>query len=357
MTGIGELLILWYNGHKRGLPWRETNDPYHVWVSEVILQQTRVDQGLGYYHRFIDIFPDIKTLADAPADQVLRAWQGLGYYRRAQNLHKAARVVQEMHQGVLPLTWAELRKLPGIGDYTAGAIASICAGERVPAIDGNVKRVISRLHNLNFSLDNPAGLKLLKTLALDIMEGEDPGTMNNALMEFGALQCTPANPDCERCPLAAHCMALIAGTAGELPVKPLRKPLRKRHFHYLVFTWQESGALGMLVRKRGDKDIWAGMYEFPYIETNDTENGDQVFIPDPEMWCRLPEGTEARSTTAPYQHQLTHQLIVARFYHYSLPGSPEDHHPDLIRVTQDGFRELARPRLILKYLEDSFISL
>ncbi|MFO7721961.1 MAG: A/G-specific adenine glycosylase [Bacteroidales bacterium] len=354
MTNPGDLIFLWYNRHHRALPWRETNDPYHVWVSEVILQQTRVEQGLGYYQRFIHLFPDIQTLAEADTDQVLRAWQGLGYYRRALNLQRAARIVTENLEGVLPLSWTELRKLPGIGDYTASAIASICAGERRPAIDGNVKRVIARLHNLHLNLDSRAGLELVRTLVLELMEGKDPGLMNNALMEFGALQCTPRSPGCISCPLHEHCLALRAGTVELLPLKQERKEIRKRHFFYYVFTWDENDSLHMLVRKRGYDDIWAGMYEFPCIETVDSEFNHDLFRPATEPWCEVPEGTPVMSRDEPYRHQLTHQLIVARFFHFPLPAAPAWHHPDLIRVSRTEIAALAKPKLILKYLGDSF---
>jgi A/G-specific adenine glycosylase len=353
MRTIGDKIILWYNKRKRSLPWRETNDPYHIWVSEVILQQTRVEQGLAYYHRFIHLFPDIQALASATTDQVLRAWQGLGYYRRALNLHRAAGIVMQQYGGVLPLSWYELQKLPGIGDYTASAISSICAREHRPAIDGNVKRVLSRLFNLTDVVDNPFGLQIYKRLGSDIMDGQDPGVMNNAMMEFGALQCTPQSPDCGVCPLQEDCQALRAGTVDSLPVKQPRRAAKKRFFNYLVITWHDEGSTNLLVRRRDHRDIWGGMYEFPFIETEADSVTTGSPAPDPAVWCSVPDGHLSVMVSDLYPHQLTHQLINARFYHYHLPAAPSRHHPGLISVNMAMFETLAKPRLILKYLEDS----
>ncbi|MBT8395788.1 MAG: A/G-specific adenine glycosylase [Gemmatimonadetes bacterium] len=261
MADIRRLLLAAYDAGKRSLPWREETDPYRIWVSEVMLQQTRVETVIPYYERWLERFPDIEALAEAQDDDVLRAWQGLGYYSRARRLHQGARIVKERYSGTLPRNSEGLRELPGVGQYTAGAVASIAFGEAVPALDGNVKRVFSRLYDL---VDpRPADLQ---GLGQDLVDRERPGDFNQALMELGALTCLPRTPRCEECPLETQCLALARGTVGERPSTRPRKTIPEKDVDVLVASAEDGkGGFHFLLRKRPDKGLLAGMWEFPDV--------------------------------------------------------------------------------------------
>ena len=248
------------------LPWRETTDPYRIWLSEVILQQTRVQQGMDYYLRFVARFPDVRTLAEASEDEVLLYWQGLGYYSRARNLHKAAKMVVEQGWEPFPKTFEQVRSLPGIGEYTAGAIMSFAYDAPYPAADGNVYRVLSRLFDCDEPFDTTAGKKIFRQYAWDLLDTQHPRIHNSALMEFGALYCTPTGMDCEHCPLSANCLASKHGTASLLPVRKPRPTLRDRYFHYTVYRTADGMTL---LHQRTEKDIWQHLYEFPIEESNE----------------------------------------------------------------------------------------
>jgi A/G-specific adenine glycosylase len=349
-----QLLYIWYMDHKRDLPWRTTSNPYHIWVSEVILQQTRIDQGLGYYDRFLERFPDIQSLATAEEGEVLRLWQGLGYYRRAINMHKAARLVMDRHNGEMPVDYQSLITLPGIGDYTASIISSVCSGEQRPALDGNVKRFISRLFHLTENPESTTGKRVFKAMASLMMSGRDPGLANNAMMEFGALQCIPQKPACGVCPFRGTCLALKDQQVHLLPAKAAKRTIRKRYFTYCIFSWYDQNQEYLLVRKRHDQDIWANMYEFPYIEyeTGDEEPG----ITDSAIsgWCLAPSGTILAHSPRHYTHPLTHQLITASYLHFRLPSPPARIGDGLMAVTQTEFQAMAKPKLIIRMLKDGF---
>jgi len=262
LSWFSAALAPWYLANRRDLPWRRTRDPYRIWLSEVILQQTRVDQGLPYYLRFLDRFPNVRSLATAEEEQVLRLWQGLGYYSRARNLLVAARQVEQVYAGKFPTTFDGLRALRGIGDYTAAAIASIAFGEKQALVDGNVYRVLARMFGIRTPVDSSAGAKEFRTLANKLIPTEKPGDHNQAVMELGATVCTPREPRCSNCPLAAKCIARREERILELPVKQGRNKIRSRHFNYLV--WERKG--GTVLRKRVEKDIWLGLYEPPLYE-------------------------------------------------------------------------------------------
>lgn len=251
-------LLAWFGSRARDLPWRETSDPYRVWVSEVMLQQTRVDTVIPYYHRWLERFPDLGSLARAPEEEVLGVWAGLGYYSRARNLHRAARVVRERHQGQVPRDPGELRALPGVGEYTVGAVASIAFGLPLPAVDGNVRRVMARL------TDSPDPSRAeLRRWAADLVDPDRPGDFNQALMELGATVCTPRSPECGLCPVADSCSARRAGTQGERPV-PLRRPkLREVAWGVAVLLAQGPDSVRALVRRRDPDGLLGGMWEFP----------------------------------------------------------------------------------------------
>ncbi|MBK6829719.1 MAG: A/G-specific adenine glycosylase [Flavobacteriales bacterium] len=256
-------LLPWYAEHKRPLPWRETRDPYRIWLSEVILQQTRVEQGREYWHRFVETYPTVAELAAATEDQVLRLWQGLGYYSRARNLRTAAKQVVEEHMGGFPDSYEGLKGLKGVGEYTAAAIGSIAFGLVEPVVDGNVYRVLARVFGIDTPIDSTAGRKQFRELAAALIDHEQPGEHNQAVMELGATVCTPLKPTCGECPLARKCIARATDRIDKLPVKTGKTKVRTRHFNYLHI---ERGDKTFL-RKRTGKDIWHGLYELPLIET------------------------------------------------------------------------------------------
>ncbi len=259
VADIRRLLLAAYDAGKRTLPWRGETDPYRIWVSEVMLQQTRVETVIPYYERWVERFPDLDALAEAEEDEVLRAWQGLGYYSRARRLHQGARLVKERYSGTLPRNSEGLRELPGVGQYTAGAVASIAYGEVVPAVDGNVKRVFSRL----FDLPDPTPGQFQR-LAGELVDSRRPGDFNQALMELGALTCLPRSPRCDACPLVSHCLALARGTVGERPARKPKKEVPVQEVEVLVAVVRDgSGCPHFLMQKRADEGLLAGMWEFP----------------------------------------------------------------------------------------------
>lgn len=256
-------IISWYIQNKRHLPWRTTKDPYKIWLSEIILQQTRIEQGLPYYLRFIEAYPTVFHLAKAADEDVLKLWQGLGYYTRARNLHATAKHVATSLNGVFPETYTDLLTLKGVGDYTASAIASICYNEPAPVVDGNVYRVLSRYFNVDIPINSTEGIKYFKELAKELMYSKDPSTYNQAVMEFGAIQCKPKSPHCGACPLNSSCGALQNNKVAQLPVKLKKGKIRTRFFNYLVIT---NGS-ELLLQKRTGNDIWQHLYQFPLVET------------------------------------------------------------------------------------------
>lgn len=256
---------LWYSKFKRELPWRDTRDPYFIWLSEIILQQTRVDQGLAYYLKFTDQFPTVIHLANATEDQVLKLWQGLGYYSRARNLYFTAKIIKEQYYGKFPESYHRLLTLKGIGEYTAAAIASIAFHEPVAAVDGNVFRLLSRYFGIGDPIDTGAGKKTFTQLAAQLIQGTDPGMHNQAMMEFGALQCTPQKPNCLDCPLKDRCYAYSTNRIAEFPAKLKKTKQRDRYFNYFIFFKDEN----TWIKKRQNQDIWKNLYEFPLVETSE----------------------------------------------------------------------------------------
>lgn len=307
MNSVADILLDWYAREGRDLPWRRTRDPYRIWLSEVILQQTRVAQGTEYYLRFTERFPDVASLAAAPEDEVLKLWQGLGYYSRARNLHAAARQVVERFGGRFPVALEEVRSLRGVGDYTAAAICSAAYDAPCAVVDGNVYRVLARLFDLDAPIDSTAGKRAFAELAQLQLDTAHPGRYNQAIMDFGALRCIPSSPRCEACPLAGRCLALAAGTVAARPVKQSKTKVRDRWFNYLHISSGDR----TLLRRRERRDIWQGLYEFPLIET---EGPAEL----PEL-VRLPQFREllgdapwhlVRSIPLP-KHQLSHQTLHA----------------------------------------------
>lgn len=255
----------WYSNNKRILPWRETKNPYYIWLSEIILQQTQVKQGLPYYEAFVAQYPTIFDLANAKESSVLKLWQGLGYYSRARNLHASAKYVANEFKGEFPNTYKDLLKLKGVGDYTASAIASICFNETTAVVDGNVYRVLSRYFGIDTPINSSKGAKEFKALAQELIDENNPADFNQAIMEFGAIQCKPKKPDCQTCPFQDSCIAFNNNTIGDLPVKIKSLKAKKKFFNFLIFISEDGRTI---LEKREGKGIWQNLYQFPLIETN-----------------------------------------------------------------------------------------
>jgi len=350
---ITEILLSWYGQNKRDLPWRETPDPYKIWLSEVILQQTRVSQGLDYYLHFVERFPDVRSLAAASEDEVLKLWQGLGYYSRARNLHHAAKTIVNEYNGVFPGSYSLLLKLKGIGEYTAAAIASIAFDEAVPVVDGNVARVLSRLFALEEPVDTPAGRRLLRQLAEDLISRDAPATFNQAIMEFGALHCTPSSPGCSDCPLRMHCEAYQKGKTEDFPRKLLKTKVKVVYFQYMVVTFTENGEDYMLLRKREQHGIWKNLFDFPSMESDHEPDVSELIRS--EVFRSLTQGNDPGPITPSklYKHQLTHRCIYARFFRIRLEHPPGNT-CSYIPVRWPELNGYPVPRLIEKYLEEFF---
>lgn len=321
---LSKQLVYWYLHNKRNLPWRDTNNPYTVWLSEIILQQTRVDQGTSYYFQFIKNFPTVFDLASASEEQVLKLWQGLGYYSRARNLHFSAKYIVNELNGNFPATYKDLLKLKGVGDYTASAIASICFNEPAAVVDGNVYRVLSRYFGIDTAINSSAGIKIFKQLAQQLIDDKNPGTHNQALMEFGALQCKPSNPDCGVCPLNSSCFALAKNRVKALPVKEKQTKINTRHFNYLVIHSSDHKTI-IVKRETG---IWQNLYEFPLIESDG--NIDIKLLLEHTIFKELFEGLSVTVKLFDKEvivHKLTHQHIHTKFWvvtttesdHFSIP--------------------------------------
>jgi A/G-specific adenine glycosylase len=306
-------LLSWYRKNKRNLPWRGIRDPYKVWLSEIILQQTRVDQGMAYYHAFIENYPSIDRLAAASEDHVLKTWEGLGYYSRARNLHFTARKIVNELGGKFPNTHAGLLELKGVGDYTASAISSICFDEAQPVVDGNVYRFLSRYFGINTPIDSTQGKKEFRAVAEELITKKNPGEFNQAMMEFGARQCKPVSPDCGECVFRLSCVALKKKLVNQLPVKDKKTKVTDRYFYYLVL---KNGG-NAFIRQRKGKGIWQGLYEFPLMECT-ADNG----APKLSEWKKVIGNIPAKISAASKEHIhiLSHQKLHIRFVRAEVKG-------------------------------------
>jgi A/G-specific adenine glycosylase len=309
---FSNILIYWYLQNKRDLPWRNTKNPYFIWLSEIILQQTRVNQGLDYYTKFITSFPTIFDLANASEESVLKLWQGLGYYSRARNLHYSAKYIVKELNGNFPGCYNDLIKLKGVGDYTASAIASICFNEPTAVVDGNVYRVLARYFGLNTPINSTKGIKEFKQLSQLLQDPEKPDMHNQAIMEFGAVQCKPQNPDCNGCPLNNSCIAWQKNQVDSFPVKEKKKSVKKRYFNYLVICDIEGR---ILLKQRRNKDIWQGLYEFPLVETpNEIQQNELVNTPNFNKIVPNKKASISLFNTGDIIHKLTHQHLYTKFW-------------------------------------------
>ena len=319
-------LLQWFKNNGRSLPWRETKDAYAIWLSEVILQQTRIVQGMSYWERFMAQWHTVNDLAAATEDEVLKAWQGLGYYSRARNLHTAAQQVVEL--GGFPQTFKELKTLKGVGDYTAAAIASIAFGEPVAVVDGNVYRVLSRYFGIDTPIDSTEGKKEFQALAQSLLPINEPADYNEAIMDFGATQCTPNSPHCSTCPLCETCVAFHEQRINELPVKSKKVKQRERHFTYLYIEYEGKIA----VHQRGAGDIWQGLWEFPQAE--------QLTSSEDSAWKN-----EAQLLQKRVKHILTHQILLADIYLWRPKNRPQLP-SEFIWIEKQDLENYALPRLI-----------
>ncbi|XLS28855.1 A/G-specific adenine glycosylase [Flavobacteriaceae bacterium M23B6Z8] len=340
---FSEVILSWYAIHKRELPWRKTKNPYFIWLSEIMLQQTRVAQGLPYYLKFTERFPTVFDLAKAPEDEVLKMWQGLGYYSRARNLHYTAKHIANQFNGIFPDSYKELVKLKGVGDYTASAIASICFNEATPVVDGNVYRVLARYFGIDLPINSTEGVKYFKEIATVHMGTKDPGTYNQAIMEFGANQCKPQSPDCSNCPLAVDCVALASGKVKELPVKLKKNKVKKRFFNYLLVHDGDTA----LLQQRLKKDIWQHLFEFPLIESD--QEIDKVQIREHQILQEVTKGKnfelELYNKTSKV-HKLSHQHIYTRFWIVKLQESLNE------GIALERLKDYAVPVLIANFVEE-----
>lgn len=340
-------LLAWYGRNRRFFPWRDTREPYIIWISEVILQQTRIVQGHDYFLRFVERFPDVETLAEATEDEVLKCWQGLGYYSRARNLHKAARQVVEL--GKFPDDYEGIRRLKGVGDYTAAAIASFAYGLPYAVVDGNVYRVLSRYFGITEPIDTTQGKKYFAALAQDLLpKGPEGADYNQAVMDFGAIQCVPRSPDCSKCPLVGSCVAFHSGQVHNFPVKEKALKVKERYLHYIYI--QAEGET-VLFRREGN-DIWRGLYEPFLVETEEflaaSDFLGSSFLPEfcrgRGVWSVLQENV---------RHQLTHRTLVCNFYRLDLDKKPDDvdFRKEAVWVSPENLSEYAIPRLVSMLFE------
>lgn len=346
-------LLRWYPSNRRELPWRNTEDPYIIWLSEIILQQTRVAQGLPYFRNFLEKFPTVHALAEAPEQDVLRCWQGLGYYSRARNLHACAKFIVAHYDGRFPATYKGLLTLKGVGPYTAAAIASFAFKEQVAVVDGNVFRVLSRFFGIEDDIGSSTGKKVFDKLANQLIPASSPDTYNQAIMEFGALQCVTKHPDCSICPLQSGCFASTKGLVGGLPVKAGKTKTRKRYFRYYYIRCGTD----VVVNHRQGNDIWKGLVDFPLEEYNQDPVGQQeessllrelqAFIPV----VTFPE-------VKPYKHILSHQVLMASFVTIDISTSLRNRLKTwaeacgYLLVDGGELESLGKPILIVKYLTD-----
>ncbi|MCX2838700.1 A/G-specific adenine glycosylase [Salinimicrobium sp. MT39] len=303
-------LINWYLDNKRDLPWRRTKDPYQIWLSEIILQQTRVEQGKPYYFKFLKAYPNVLALANASEEEVLKLWQGLGYYSRARNLHFTAKYIAFDLGGSFPASYKELVKLKGVGDYTAAAIASICYEEPQAAVDGNVYRVLARIFGIDTPTNSSQGIKEFRQLAQKVINKDEPANFNQALIEFGSEQCKPRRPLCGSCPFVTTCVAFNQDRIGELPVKLKKQKIKKRHFNYLVYISEEGKTI---MNQRRGKGIWEGLYEFPLVETASEAQLENLVADVPAEYSVINK-EPVLYNDLPVVHKLSHQHIYTKFW-------------------------------------------
>ena len=343
---FSRIVLYWYISNQRDFPWRKSKSAYRVWLSEIILQQTKTSQGLSYYNKIIKTFPTIKELAEASEEQILKLWQGLGYYSRARNLHFTAKYIQNNLDGVFPNDYNSLIKLKGIGPYTAAAISSICFNEKRAAVDGNVYRILARVFNIDTAINSSKGIKTFQELANSLISDRNPGDYNQSMMDIGATICTPKNPKCNQCPLNSICHAHDNNTFDNLPVKIKKKKIKHRNFNYLCIEYNGN----FLMKKRTQKDIWKNLYDFPLIE------GDRIpqenDIDYKKLLNSILENEIIAEKTKHYKHQLSHQKLHITIKYIKTKKLYNDN--DFLKVNRRQVKELPFPKPIERFFEELF---
>ena len=338
-------IVAWYLKNKRDLPWRGTTNPYVIWLSEIILQQTRVEQGLPYFNKFLENFPDVEAFANASEEKVLKLWQGLGYYSRGRNMLYTAKYVMEHHNGYFPTAFQDLIKLKGVGDYTAAAISSFSINEKKAVVDGNVYRVLARYFGIEEPINSTNGQKLFANLAQELIEDQQPSLYNQAMMEFGALHCKPKSPKCSDCPVQSGCTALKENKIDILPVKLKKLKIRKRWFNYFVGKTNHE----ILIKQRQPGDVWQHLYDFPLIETagDDFENSLDFSEKIKNMFG---ENVVIKPLEAK-KHILTHQIIYVQFFAIDNYIVNFNQHTEIKSVKIEAFKHLPHPKIIGDFIE------
>ncbi len=336
-------LLNWYKKHKRSLPWRNTVNPYYIWLSEIILQQTRIEQGLPYYLSFTNEFPTLKDLATANEDAVLKLWQGLGYYSRARNLHFTAQFIYNELNGNFPKSYNEIIKLKGIGPYTAAAIASFAYKEPVAVVDGNVFRVLARFFGIYDDIAITKTRNIFQNLANELISKKDPDLFNHAIMDFGATVCLPANPQCNTCIFNENCYAFLKNKIAQLPVKNKKISVKNRHLNYLILRNQNEIA----IQQRTEKDIWQQLFELPLIETT-TANEEELFLHLSQLY---PNNNIKKVTANTIKHKLSHQQLHINFYEISVSEFTSNQQTSTI----NNLYNYAYPIVIWNFLKDFFM--
>ena len=347
MHPFSEIIIAWYNQNKRNLPWRNTNNPYLIWLSEIILQQTRVEQGMSYYLKFAEEFPTVNHLAKADNDRVMKLWQGLGYYSRARNLHTTAKNISENYNGNFPQDYNTILSLKGVGEYTTAAIVSFAFNKPHAVVDGNVYRLLSRVFGISTPIDSSQGKKEFSSLANELLDAKNPALFNQAIMEFGAMQCKPANPNCEKCPLKIMCVAYTTKVVNALPVKSSKTKVRDRFFNYIVFNYKGNTA----IQQRVENDIWINLYEFPNVETEGMLSEEDFLQSD--NWKKFIRNNKysIQKISSTFKHILSHQRIYARFWEINCSSHIDAYvSKKALVIPCKSLCKYAIPRLIDKYL-------
>ena len=347
MRDFSSKLIQWYEKNKRDLPWRHTTDPYQIWLSEIILQQTRVDQGLSYFEKFVKNFPTVQHLAKAPEEKVMKLWQGLGYYSRARNLHQTAKIIVKEKKGKFPDTYNDIIQLKGIGSYTAAAIASFSFNEAKAVVDGNVYRVLSRIFGIVTPIDGTQGKKDFLELADSLLNNKKAAQHNQAIMELGAIQCVSRNPNCNVCPFQHQCHAFKNNQQHSFPQKSKTTKVSNRYFEYFIFTYKNT----TYIKQRTANDIWKNLFEFYLVETDKALNEEKV-LQNKELKALLKKTNYTiQSISKTYKHVLSHRHIYARFWELSLTSKLSSE-SNYLQVNIHQLQKYAWPRLIDKYMKD-----
>ena len=344
-------LLRWANTIDRPMPWKGEKNPYLIWLSEIILQQTRVEQGLPYFLKFKEKYPTVTDLANAKEDEITKLWEGLGYYSRARNLHFSAKNIAEKRNGIFPKKYAEILKLKGVGPYTAAAIASFAYDLPHAVVDGNVFRVLARYFGIETPVDTSTGKKQFAQLANELLHKKKPAIYNQAIMDFGAIQCTPKTPDCKNCFLKKKCHALLTNTIFDFPIKSKKIKKKTRFFNYLIFNFEGN----TWVQKRTEKDIWQNLYEFPLLETEQIISQKELVKSEKWKACVGDFDFKIKKTSLPFRQNLTHRKIIATFFEVDFGGNFSNKKNNYIKTERKNLTKLAFPKIIDLYLKDNYL--